>query len=76
MNSRHNKSEYSPQVVDTKVPRVIGGMYEAKVFKFESDFETSIFRCGFVKILANPLGFAAFCASHTKKSFIYKILRP
>ena len=26
----------------------------AKAFKLESDFETSIFRCDFVKILVNP----------------------
>ena len=32
----------------------------AKALKLESDFETSIFRCGIVKILVNPLGFTAF----------------
>ena len=48
----------------------------AKAFKLESDFETQILCCDFVKILANPSGFAAFCASHTKKFDIYKILRP
>ena len=52
------------------------GMNVAKAFKPESDFEIRIFRCDFVKILVNPIGFTAFCASHIKKSFIYKILRP
>ena len=32
----------------------------AKAFKIESDFETSIFRYGIVKILVNPLGFTVF----------------
>ena len=35
-------------------------MKVAKVFKLESDFETSIFRCDIVKILVNPSGFTAF----------------
>ena len=48
----------------------------AKAFKPESDFETRIFHCVFVKILANPLGFAAFCASHSEKFFVDKIRRP
>ena len=44
----------------------------AKAFKPKSDFETRIFRYDFVKILANPLGFAAFCAALTKKSVVTK----
>ena len=41
-------------------------MNVAKAFKPESDFEIRIFRCDFVKILVNPIGFTAFCASHIK----------
>ncbi len=51
-----------------------GHLCVAKAFKLESDFETSILCCDFVKILVNPLGFTAFYVSHIKKSFIYKIL--
>ena len=39
----------------------------AKAFKLESDFETSIFRCGFVKILVNPQRIhCVLCLAHQK----------
>ena len=40
----------------------------AKAFKLESDFGRLILCCGCVKILANPSGFAAFCALPMQKS--------
>ena len=44
----------------------------AKTFKLESDFETSIFRCGFVIILVNPLGFTAFLSRTPKNPLFTK----
>ena len=44
----------------------------AKAFKLESDFETSIFRCGCVKILVNPLGFTVFLPCAPKNPLITK----
>jgi len=44
----------------------------AKAFKLESDFETSIFRCGIVKILVNPSGFTAFLPCPPKNPLFTK----
>jgi len=44
----------------------------AKALKLESDFETSIFRCGIVKILVNPLGFTAFLPRTPKNPLFTK----
>ena len=46
--------------------------YIAKAFKLESDFETSIFCCGIVKILVNPLGFTVFLPRTSKNSLFTK----
>ena len=48
----------------------------AKALKLEPDFGTHIFCCGFVKILANPSGFAPFCALPIKKSVVPKFCDP
>ena len=38
----------------------------------ESDFETRIFRCDFVKILVNPIGFTVFLPRTPKNSLFTK----
>ncbi|MBQ7935518.1 MAG: hypothetical protein IJ333_04135 [Clostridia bacterium] len=48
----------------------------AKVLELEPDFGTHILCYGFVKILANPSGFAPFCALPIKKSVVPKFCDP